>query len=110
MDQFNIQRNTGMSDNIAMAAVCLWEVCLEEQFLPYVDFRNIHGACETRDRVISFALTCELAWFYAQNNLGYDAPFDWDWCPRFLVACVDQEFELIYKDPERAARAVMGLA
>lgn len=89
------------------AAVCLWEACLENTFQHYTRFRDQHGAAETRSRVITFAKQCEAAWKVAHEKLGFDDPFDWEWCPRFLRVAVSEDFTLKFKYAEAAALAVM---
>ena len=96
-----------MSDEIIDAAVCLWEACLDNNFQHYARFREDNGAAETRDRVVSFAKQCHDAWVIANEKLGFQDPFDWEWCPRFLRLCVDDDFTLHFVFPEAAALMMM---
>lgn len=96
-----------MSDEIIDAAVCLWEACLDDGFSHYQRYRENYGAAETRDRVVSFARQCHESWYFAHIELGFDDPFDWEWCPRFMTLCVDEDFTLKFSDPESAAAAIM---
>jgi hypothetical protein len=93
--------------DIIDAAMCLWEACLELEKEHYVKFRDMHGAAETRDRVAYFAGHCHDAWVHAHTTLGYDEPFDWDWCPRWLDHCVDVDFDLVVIDCTTQAQIVM---
>ena len=93
-------------EEITEAAVCLWEACLEHNYKHYAEFRKKFGAPETRARVISFAEQCHQAWEIAHPD-DFDAPFDWEWCPAFMVYCVDDEFELLFRTPEAAAREIL---
>ena len=95
--------------SLTEAAVCLWEACLEHNYTHYEIFREIHGASETRQRVIGFADQCHQAWELAYPD-HFDAPFDWEWCPMFMIYCVDSDFTLRYRTPEQAAREIIQYA
>ena len=92
--------------SLTEAAVCLWEACLEENYTHYTIFRVTHGVAETRMRVISFAEQCHQAWELAHPK-HFDESFDWEWCPMFMLHCVDSDFALRYRTPERAAQEII---
>ena len=48
------------------------------------------GAVEMRATVCALAGDVESAWKIAQS-CGFDSPFDWEFCPWFIAACVDWE-------------------
>lgn len=96
-----------MYEPIIDAAVCLWEACLDAGYSHYQRYREANGAAEARDRVIGFARLCHESWLFAHTELGFDDAFDWEWCPAFLINCVDEDFTLKFRVPEDAALAVM---
>lgn len=87
--------------------MCLWEYCLEERPQVYLEYREQHGACETRDRISEIAECCFYSWRFANNNLGFDAPFDWEWVPEWFAVCVDVDLLPVVWDTESQARMVM---
>lgn len=95
------------TENIIFTAMCLWEHCLHEEPPIYVSYRENNGACETRDRVQSFAKPCHDAWEHAHNVLDFDAAFDWEWVPAWLQVCVDDDFDLVVMDCTTQAQMVM---
>lgn len=95
-----------MQDEIIEAAVCLWEACLEHDYKHYAEFREKFGAAETRSRVISFAEQCHQAWELAHPK-HFDKSFDWEWCQMFMLHCVDDDFWLLFRTPERAAQEII---
>ena len=48
------------------------------------------GMAALRSRVCDYAGDAETAWKIAQS-CGFDSPFDWEFCPWFVAACVDWE-------------------
>ena len=78
----------------AIAAMCLWEVVVDpgehDMPRPWQAFRDEHGTCELRDKVLALAPSCEAAW----NALSVDeqdaaGAFDWEYCPAWLCNSVD---------------------
>ena len=95
------------TEDLITAAMCLWEYCLDQNPQVYVDYRELHGACETRDRIRDLALHCELAWEHAHAELGFDAPFDWEWVPTWFDICVDEDLDLVVMTCTTQAQMVM---
>lgn len=80
-------------------ACCLWEAALDayretgRAVSPaWVQDMRAHwedwGTCEMRDRVAALAEQADSGWRAAQET-GFDSPFDWEFCPWFLAACLD---------------------
>ena len=61
-------------------AMCLWEAALETP-LP----KDL-GAAEFRGRIRDLVPDCDETYNFALT-LGYDRPFDWDFCPWFVKIC-----------------------
>lgn len=93
--------------DIIDAALCLWEACLDHEPDHYNRFREDNGAAETRDKMQVFAKPCHDAWEHAHTVLGFDDPFDWEWCPLWLQVCVDEDFDLVAMDCTTQAQMVM---
>lgn len=82
---------TANAKTLYFTAMCLWEAVLEDEGkdtpkLPWIHaYRATFGACETRERIADMVEACENAWAYAQDYLGYDLCFDWEFVPAFLA-------------------------
>jgi hypothetical protein len=54
---------------------------------PYESTAEVHGYAATRAAVVGMAHSLESAWQAAQAN-GFEARFEWEFCPLFLESCV----------------------
>jgi hypothetical protein len=89
-------------------AMCIWEALLEDRcHLGFEYSKEQVGWAQTRSIAGEFAEPCNEAWEYAHKHLGYDDSFDWDWVPRFMTHCVNQEFQLKFTETKAAAERVM---
>lgn len=68
-------------------AMCLWEELLQPvwgaSYPEYEAYRELHGACETRDRVIELVPAAQGIFKLIREE--FDSSFDWEFCPRFLA-------------------------
>ena len=82
-------------------AACLWEAVLEayresgRAVSPaWVQHMRDHwegnGVCRVREAVCALAGDVDSGWKIARA-CGFDSPFDWEFCPWFIAACVDWE-------------------
>lgn len=94
------------AETVAENAACLWESVLDADPCadPLPGFRRTDwgwrdhmraarerdGMAALRLRVIGYAEQAETGWKAAQAE-GFDSPFDWEFCPAFVAACVDWE-------------------
>ena len=86
---------------VAQTAACLWEAVLNG---PGWEGDEHGGMCELREKVCRLAPYADKAWEIA-HLVGYDAPFDWEFCPAFLSRCVDWETCTMKPDwPETAIK------
>lgn len=76
--------------DLVEAAACLWEAVLDrknsnEMAQPDLDaaFRE-HGWSSIRNAVCGWARWVHLDWERAVAEHGYDDPFDWEFCPKWL--------------------------
>lgn len=103
-----------MSRNEALDAMALWEAVLTELTDADRDwwFERDEGACAVREMVLTLSPLCAMAYEHAFNVYDYSDCYDWDWCPRWLeavqAACTTDSPEIVAKDVERMARAVVG--
>lgn len=69
----------------AAAALCVWEEMIEnpERYPGVENYRDNHGVCETRDRVIEMSRVISEAWEAALER-GYEGPFDFKFVPLAL--------------------------
>lgn len=72
-------------------------MCLLESFwnLPDDDRRRSdylpnYGIAMVRDQIMTSARLCHQTWLMAIGD-GFDQCFDWDFCPRFLDQCMDDQ-------------------
>jgi len=85
-------------ETVAENAACLWEAVLEAD--PTGDADGWKGAMRReaqtvgiaalRSATVALAQAGEIGWREAQRT-GFDSPFDWEFCPWFIAACVDWE-------------------
>lgn len=77
------------SNDEALAAMCLWEVVLEQSHAvgrlpaPWDEDRENEGTCALRDRILDMAKLCERDWEEAHPEF-FDEPFDWEFAPQWL--------------------------
>jgi len=84
---------------------CLWEAVIDARGVLYAGQGGLriarpdwvadldsafdaHGSCAMRSDVAGLAGYAEAGWRAAQES-GFDSPFDWEFCPWFIAACVD---------------------
>jgi hypothetical protein len=48
------------------------------------------GIAALRSATVALAQAVEIGWREAQRT-GFDSPFDWEFCPEFVAACIDWE-------------------
>lgn len=99
--------NTGKVEDFKPApdsfetVACLWEAFLNN----HSDNAERNGGyAECRQTVISFHEKCD-HWHAYALTLGFDMPFDWEWCPFFLAQCINADgmLELKNEDDLKAA-------
>lgn len=80
-----------------LTVMCLWEFVLADLGTrgpsPYGDFLSQNGTAGLRERIASFAPSCDAAYAYAVQ-LGYDDAFDWEFVPRFMSLCITEGLEV----------------
>lgn len=78
------------------AAMCLLEAFwnLKDDDLRKSDFLPNHGIAVVRDRMSVAANLCHQTWSIMVKLDEYDDCFDWDFCPRFLDNCMDDQMVL----------------
>jgi hypothetical protein len=87
------------------AAACLWEVALDflnqgdpEKLAPwhraFIQQKEDEGICDVRQLVAGFAEACERDWLAARKADAFDAPFDWEFCPRWLAAALARYYNM----------------
>lgn len=65
--------------------MCLWEAMLEISDRPDVAARfNDVGTVAMRHAVMTLIADCERGWEELGDEQDRHAPYDWEWCPRFL--------------------------
>lgn len=90
-DQNSSSKNSDDLVWILETAACLWEAFLElarkpEGYGPAMEATRLSwGTSEMRLTIISFSQECDRAYKAASNAGKFDEPFDWEWCPHFLV-------------------------
>lgn len=88
----------------AINAACLWEAVIDARAALYSgeggdgarpawvaamnDYFDGFGSCEARDSIVALSGFAESGWRAAQET-GFDSPFDWEFCPWFIAACLD---------------------
>ena len=70
------------------AGACMWEHVLNilrrrKDHNPWDEYREAYGMAALRAIVIRHAPTLQEAYERAVDN-GYDAPFDWDFVPKYM--------------------------
>ncbi|WP_454629567.1 hypothetical protein [Bradyrhizobium cenepequi] len=93
---------------IAEAALCLWEACLDagnpEWRKGWSDetanaaalveqYRDGWGSFELRHLCIRLAPECERVWQGLNDSDRDQMQFDWEFCPAFVLFCLDWETE-----------------
>ena len=88
------------AETVAENAACLWEAVLEADPAGDADAdgwkgsmrREVRavGIASLRSATVALAQAVEVGWREAQRT-GFDSPFDWEFCPEFVAACVDWE-------------------
>ena len=79
--------------------------CLNECFHglpedhPLQKFREDNGICEVRYRLNNLAVYCDQTHRIMTQEQGYDLDFDWDFVPKFLENCVEDDFSVKSKNP-----------
>lgn len=78
------------------AAMCLLEAFwnLKEDDPRKSDVYPNHGIAVIRDRMSTAANLCHQTWSVMVQLDDYDDCFDWDFCPRFLDNCMDDQMVL----------------
>lgn len=78
------------------AAMCLLEAFwnLKEDDPRVSDVYPNHGIAVIRDRMSTAANLCHQTWSIMVKLDDYDDCFDWDFCPRFLDNCMDDQMVL----------------
>lgn len=73
-------------------AVCLWEAAMElektnhsHERNPFISKLFDDGVYEARERVIGMLDTCNKEYRIAEEHGEFDYPYDWEWCPRWLL-------------------------
>jgi len=72
--------------------------CLNEAFHdldeshPLKEWRAQHGIAEVRDRLNVLSLYCELTYQKVKERYDFDEGFDWDFVPRFIENCINDDF------------------
>lgn len=90
-----------MSNELRMeAAMVLWEAVLEaeaEGSEPINALRHVAGAVALRHLVMAHVDALHLGWHVHMLSAGEDAlvPFDWEFAPWFLDACLEPEPDLV---------------
>lgn len=89
-------------------AMCIWEALLETRKHPGFEYSKEQvGWAQTRSDAADFSEPCHRAYEYAHKHLGYDDSYDWDWVPRFVTMCVNDEFQLKFIGSKTLAELVM---
>lgn len=72
------------------AAACMWEHVLQSlrrvrvgDQNPWAEYKAAYGMATLREAVIRHAPTLEAEYQKAVEN-GYDAPFDWEYVPKYM--------------------------
>lgn len=76
------------TDDLVDAAMCLWESALSLESCEPGDMRhywNLNGICAMRDQIRALAPFCHADWQTAHDAGDFDAPFDTEWCPNWLI-------------------------
>ena len=79
--------------------------CLNEAFHdlpkdhPLNVWRETYGIAEVRDKLNSLAVYCDQTYRIMVDEQGYDLCFDWDFVPKFLENCVEDDFSVKSKNP-----------
>jgi len=79
--------------------------CLNECFHglpedhPLKKFAENNGICEVRHRLNTLAVYCDQTHRVMTQEQGYDLDFDWDFVPKFLENCVEDDFSVKSKNP-----------
>jgi len=78
------------------AAMCLMEAFfdLPDSDARRSDFLPNHGIAVVRDQIATAASLCHQTWLWLHERDEYDDCFDWDFCPRFLDRCMDDQLVL----------------
>ncbi|MEP2533512.1 hypothetical protein [Shimia sp.] len=88
------------AETLAEVAACLWESVLDadpgatpdpaaEGWQANMQRKaRAEGMAALRSHVIGYAADAESGWSLAQGS-GFDSPFDWEFVPRFVAACID---------------------
>lgn len=80
------------SDDEVEAALCIWEHALSSQHQGMEDIfdwlRAGEGSSAARQQAIALAKDCERSYLIAVE-LGYDAPFDWEFVPKWVQLAMD---------------------
>jgi hypothetical protein len=71
-------------------AMCLWEAILDTKSdIPdLAEYFETKGTAEVRMEVLNLVDTLSAAYLLATDN-DYDECFDWDFCPWFVMNCID---------------------
>lgn len=83
---------TTYTESAVDAAMCLWEAYLDNIDDPlWKKWRERWGTATLRGLVLDWGQPCSDDWDALQevDEDAWDWPFDWEFCPAWLRACVD---------------------
>ena len=95
----------GEDEDIKIRNVMEAVQCLNECFHglpedhPLKKFAENNGICEVRYRLNNLAVYCDQTHRVMTQEQGYDLDFDWDFVPKFLENCVEDDFSVKSKNP-----------
>jgi hypothetical protein len=83
---------TTWTDDLVDSALCLWEALIDlhcsEQDNPISHAFDANGYSAMRNRAMGWAEQCHNDWV-AVHPHDFDDPFDWEWCPKWLLERID---------------------